>query len=263
MDESHEKSFRELLAKEDLSDIPEAKDVDKYTIGRFVRARKLDVPAAVKQYLDTMRWRKDNVPADILGPDADEAIYEAICPHRNHGFDKEGRPIYFEITGRIKLPHLLKYVTPEKLIRRHIRQQEIAMSRMRESSQRLGRNVDTQVVIMDLAELSLKPNSSGVGIFKECIRLDQNYYPETLYKIFLVNAPWIFTPLWALLRPWLDPVTRAKFHVLGSNYQSVLLEYIDPEELPEEYGGKCQKCKQGCIPVVKPYLGPAIRDGEE
>lgn len=51
----------------------------------------------------------------------------------------------------------------------------------------------------------------------------------------------IFTPLWALLRPWLDPVTRAKFHVLGSNYQSVLLEYIDPEELPEEYGGKCQK----------------------
>lgn len=32
----------------------------------------------------------------------------------------------------------------------------------------------------------------------------------------------IFKPIWAMLRPWLDPVTRTKFHVLGSDYQAAL-----------------------------------------
>jgi hypothetical protein len=32
---------------------------------------------------------------------------------------------------------------------------------------------------------------------------------------FFLNSPWIFRPLWAIVRPWLDPVTKRKFHVLG------------------------------------------------
>ena len=61
----------------------------------------------------------------------------------------------------------------------------------------------------------------------------------------------IFTPLWAIIRPWLDPVTRDKFRVLGSNYQSELLEVIDAENLPVEYGGTC-KCEGGCVWPLKP-----------
>jgi hypothetical protein len=44
--------------------------------------------------------------------------YQALCPHRNHNFDKRGRPIYIEKTGLISLPKLLKELPPEKLIRR-------------------------------------------------------------------------------------------------------------------------------------------------
>jgi hypothetical protein len=31
----------------------------------------------------------------------------------------------------------------------------------------------------------------------------------------------IFKPLWAMIRPWLDPTTREKFHVLGSNLSAL------------------------------------------
>jgi hypothetical protein len=31
--------------------------------------------------------------------------------------------------------------------------------------------------------------------------------------LFLINAPWIFKPLFAMMKPWVDTVTIQKFHV--------------------------------------------------
>lgn len=92
------------------------------------------------------------------------------------------------------------------------------------------------------------------------LALVQAYYPETLGEMFIINAPWVFTPLWAMIRPWLDPVTRAKFHVLGSRYSSDLLEVIAPDQLPLEYGGTCnckaQRWGTGCVPPKSEYAPP-------
>ncbi|RYH13138.1 hypothetical protein EON65_36405 [archaeon] len=40
-------------------------------------------------------------------------------------------------------------------------------------------------------------------------------YSETLEKLHVVDAPFIFSTCWALIRPWLDPVTAAK---VGGTY---------------------------------------------
>ena len=102
-------------------------------------------------------------------------------------------------------------------------------------SEKFGKLIEQQVVIMDLKGLSLSPNSKAIGVFRECSHIDQvswrtvvtvpsltacpcqAYFPETLGACFLINAPWIFHPLWAIVRPWLDPHTRDKFHVLGED----------------------------------------------
>lgn len=46
--------------------------------------------------------------------------------------------------------------------------------------------------------------------------------------------------------------TLEKIHILGSNFQSVLLEYIDAENLPDFLGGtcRCQHMPGGCVPNV-------------
>ena len=70
---------------------------------------------------------------------------------------------------------------------------------------------------------------------------------ESLGKTYIINAPWIFPALWKLIKGALDPVTVDKIHVLGTNYQEVLRERFEPQDLPAEYGGTC-RCAGGCIP---------------
>jgi hypothetical protein len=37
-----------------------------------------------------------------------------------------------------------------------------------------------------------------------------HFYPETMWKIYLVNTPMLFRAVWAIVKPWLHPITAAK-----------------------------------------------------
>lgn len=39
---------------------------------------------------------------------------------------------------------------------------------------------------------------------------DQKYYPETLNKLYLVNAPSAFVMVWKIVKAWLDPGVSEK-----------------------------------------------------
>jgi len=76
----------------------------------------------------------------------------------------------------------------------------------------------------------------------------QAYCPERLGRLYIVNAPWVFPFFWKLVQNCLDQNTASKIVVLGSNYKKELLQYIDADQLPVEYGGTCN-CKGGCVPT--------------
>ena len=66
-------------------------------------------------------------------------------------------------------------------------------------------------------------------------------------KFYIINAPWTFSAVWAIVRPWLDEVTVAKIEILGSGYQDALMKQIPKENLPREFGGTCEcQSKGGC-----------------
>jgi hypothetical protein len=48
----------------------------------------------------------------------------------------------------------------------------------------------------------------------------QNCQPETLKKIFIINAPKAFTLVWQAYKFFLDKKTKDKVSILGSNYMS-------------------------------------------
>lgn len=73
---------------------------------------------------------------------------------------------------------------------------------------------------------------------QELSRILQDIYPERQASAFIINTPWMFKMIWAIVRLFLDETTRSKFHVLGSSYSAKLLQYIDAEELPMQFGGK-------------------------
>jgi hypothetical protein len=55
--------------------------------------------------------------------------------------------------------------------------------------------------------------------------------------MFIINAPMLFSGVWAMIKMWLDEKTRAKITIIGGNYKTELLKYIDIENLPEFLGG--------------------------
>lgn len=54
----------------------------------------------------------------------------------------------------------------------------------------------------------------------------------------ICNAPWVFTGVWAMVKGWLDEVTRKKIHIVGGSYSKELLKYIDEDQLADFLGGK-------------------------
>lgn len=100
--------------------------------------------------------------------------------------------------------------------------------------------IEQSIVILDM-------DGIGIGILtgkvKEFMRiasdLAQNYYPETLYKMFLINTSFFFSAVWTIVKGFIDEKTRNKVNVEKSSYQKKLLEYIDAENLPTFLGGKC------------------------
>lgn len=50
----------------------------------------------------------------------------------------------------------------------------------------------------------------------------------------MIKAPVVFQAIWAVVKPFLDPVTAKKFHIFsfGSGYQDALLKAIAPDQLP-------------------------------
>lgn len=123
--------------------------------------------------------------------------------------------------------------------------EKVADPRLPACSRKAGSLLETCCTIMDLKGVGLSRVSSVYGYVKQASAISQNYYPERLGKLYLINAPWGFSSVFSVVKGFLDPVTVQKIHVLGSHYQAELLSQVPKENLPKEFGGSCS-CPGGC-----------------
>ena len=65
--------------------------------------------------------------------------------------------------------------------------------------------------------------------------------PEVIQNILIVNAPWLFSGLWRLLKPFIAPRTIEKFLIFSSadteEMREQLRSRIGGRHLPQRYGG--------------------------
>lgn len=123
--------------------------------------------------------------------------------------------------------------------------ERLADPRLPACSRKSGYLLETCCSVMDLKGVGLMKAPSVFGYVQRVSVLSQNYYPERLGRLYLINAPWGFASVWSVVKGWLDPVTVQKIHVLGSGYQKDLLAQVPAENLPKAFGGKCE-CAGGC-----------------
>jgi len=230
-----------LETSKNNEDFPSIDYVDDIILKRFLNARKQDVKQALDQLVKTLIWRRTIGADTILNePDKQETFWQKMAPHILQGQDKEGRPLYWERTGLVRIPEMLNVVNLEEILLRHVRHNELVAKKLKIQSKLLGKEITQQVVIMDMTGLSVGLDTKGTKLFTETVNIDQNYYPETLALFFIINVPWIFKPLWVMIKPWLDPVTASKFHILGGDYKKVLQQFIDLDQIPTEFGGNAE-----------------------
>lgn len=224
------KAIKELRRK-----LGEERDalVDDVTLVRFLRARKLDVELAYTMYTNYLSWYgkldvdkilKDGRPLDQL--------LNYLVSNSYHGYDRHGRPIYIERSGVIHVDEFAEYIPLETVVDVHIWFMEFTIKRMKDKSKEIGRPITQLVNILDMKGLGMS-HRKMLGIFQGVAQIDQDYYPETLGTMYMVNCPWIFPVLWKMCKPFLDKRTTDKMKILGS----------DLTEMVQDLGAKKLTCR--------------------
>ena len=164
-----------------------------------------------------------------------------MYPHFYHRTDKKGRPIYIERLGLLKIDEVFKITTEERLIKHYIQSYETLMRlRFPACSAVACQRIEQGLNILDLHGGSMKILSKKVyALIQMASKVGSDYYPEIMGQTFIVNAPMLFSGVWAIIKGFLDEKTRKKIVIKGSGYQKDLLEIVDSENLPDFLGGKC------------------------
>ena len=92
-------------------------------------------------------------------------------------------------------------------------------------SQKQNKRIDKIFSIIDLKDSNLLSllYSDFKNFLKSYTELSQNYYPEMLNKLVIINAPFVFKTVWAVVKYWVDKKTRSKFIIHNGNGMESLL----------------------------------------
>ncbi|KAF8099122.1 hypothetical protein N665_0251s0045 [Sinapis alba] len=264
-DENEEKivlKLRQELLKKDL--LPPRHD-DYHMLLRFLKTMEFNVDKTVTAWEQMLKWRKefgaDRIIQEFNFKELDKVVRH--YPQGYHGVDKDGRPIYIERLGKAHPGKLMDVTTIERYLKYHVQEFERALQeKLPACSIAAKRRVTTTTTILDVEGLGMKNFSpTAANLLASIAKVDCNYYPETLHRMFIVNAGIGFrTLLWPAAQKLLDPMTIAKIQVLEPKSLSKLREAIDSSQLPEFLGGLC-KCgnEGGCLRSNKgPWNDPEI-----
>ncbi|NWY38033.1 S14L2 protein, partial [Sylvia atricapilla] len=226
----HQLSLLSPQFREKLQDVlPSLPSQDDYFLLKWLRARSFDLPKA-----EAMLRKVRGAPCFWGDPTVIRKYMSGgLC-----GYDREGSPVWYEIIGPLDAKGLLFSASKQDLIKNKFRDCEVLRRECDQQSEKLGKKVEMVMMVYDCEGLGLKHLwKPAVDTYGEILAMFEENYPESLKHLFIVKAPKLFPVAYNLVKHFLSEDTRKKVVVLGSNWKEVLQKYIDPTQIPVEYGG--------------------------
>ena len=160
------------------------------------------------------------------------------------GVCKIGRPIYIERSGLINAEEIFKTCEEEKLWQSFYYSYEVLQKQIfMACSFVFQKQIQHTFTILDMTNFSVYAMSGQKvrGLVQHASKISQDNYPEQLGQLFIVNAPYMFSTIWSVVKAWLDEKTREKIQIKGSDYLETVCKYVDKDQLPTWLGGKCEE----------------------
>lgn len=191
---------------------------------RWLRSRKWNVHGSVNQIIETLKWRHDWGVQELIA-NGEKAISEAeIATGKTYfmGHDRVGRPVCC-----IHPKEHIKGQFP------HEYSEKLTVFCVETYRKLLKPPIESVSVIFDMAGCDSK--NMDFHQVRFLIHLLDNYYPDSLGLILILNFPWVLDKSWTLIKTWLHDSVKQKVRFIHS--EAELTEFIDPAVLPKRLHG--------------------------
>ncbi|GAU13517.1 hypothetical protein TSUD_128140 [Trifolium subterraneum] len=193
------------------------------TLARFLKARDGNVAKAHKMLIDCLHWRVENEIDKVLAKPIPADLYKGVRDSQligMSGYTKEGLPVVAVGVG---------LSTYDKASDKYYIQSHIQVNEYRDrvilptATKKHGRYIGTCVKVLDMTGLKFSALNQ-LRLLTAISTIDDLNYPEKTDTYYIVNAPYVFSACWKVVKPLLQERTRKKIQVLQGCGKDELLK---------------------------------------
>jgi hypothetical protein len=190
-----------------------------------------------------IEWRKeidaDNAMVIYRFPELPEL--KLYYEHGYHMTDREGRPVWIDRPWQANIDACYDLVDPDMMMKYYVSEYERLIHwKLPAWSAAYGSNVDSTFSIVDCKGFNMgMMNKKGREFLKIASTLGENYYPDIMWNMYVINTPFIFKAAWVAIKPFISEKSRNRIKLFGSKYHKELFKIVDQDNLPEKVGGNC------------------------
>eukprot|EP00271_Cylindrocystis_brebissonii_P013523 TRINITY_DN33406_c0_g1_i1.p1 TRINITY_DN33406_c0_g1~~TRINITY_DN33406_c0_g1_i1.p1 ORF type:complete len:308 (+),score=56.06 TRINITY_DN33406_c0_g1_i1:67-990(+) len=183
----------------------------------FLKDRKFNTEKAVAKVAQAITWRTE-FGVDSLTDAAVAAPAASGQALLHSSMDTKGRPVVIIVAAK-HFPEANSLPAEQLCV--HVVEQ--AVNKLPEGAEKI-------LGIVDLRGFTTK--NLDLGFVQFIVDLFFNYYPKRLGEVLFVDAPFLFKPVWALIKPMLKSYAELVRFCSADEVRDV---YFTPETLPETF----------------------------